>query len=162
MRVCELAKKMQTSSLEVLKQADALGIEAYSPLTQLEAQDVSRLQDCFSKRTGADVERESAERAARHAEKMQLELSHRSAQDKADRAVLEANRARALEMDARAKGKELPAREAPAVAAASTARSALSWAERCDSSSCIFSAWRAARSALSRSTSAPVRLLKQS
>jgi hypothetical protein len=33
MRVCELAKKMRTSSLEVLKQADALDIEAYSPLS---------------------------------------------------------------------------------------------------------------------------------
>jgi hypothetical protein len=31
MRVFELAKIVQTSSSEVLQQADALGIEAYSP-----------------------------------------------------------------------------------------------------------------------------------
>ncbi len=114
MRVCELAKRIQTSSVEVLKQADALGIEAYSPLTQLDAQDASRLQEVFSQRPAADVERENAERAARRAEKMALELSRRSAQDKADRAVLEANRQRALEMDACVKGKAVPAAAAPA------------------------------------------------
>ena len=104
MRVCEFAKKNQTSSVEVLKQADALGIEAYSPLTQLDTQDVSRLQDYFKQRVGADVERENAERAARSAEKMTLERSRRSAENMAERAVLEANRLRALEMEARAKG----------------------------------------------------------
>ena len=109
MRVCELAKKIQTSSVEVLKQADALGIEAYSPLSQLDAQEASRLQDHFKQRPAADVERENAERAARRAEKMTSESSRRAAQDKADRAVLEANRVRALEMDARAKGKAVPA-----------------------------------------------------
>ena len=104
MRVCEFAKKNQTSSVEVLKQADALGIEAYSPLTQLDTQDVSRLQDYFKQRVGSDVERENAERAARSAEKMTLERSRRSAENMAERAVLEANRLRALEMEARAKG----------------------------------------------------------
>ena len=115
MRVCELAKKMHTSSMEVLKQADALDIEAYSPLSQLDAGDATRLQDHFGKRSAADIERETAERAARSAEKQTTELTRRAAQDKADRAVLEANRARALEMDALAKGKTPPAAaEAPA------------------------------------------------
>jgi translation initiation factor IF-2 len=108
MRVCELAKKFQASSVEVLKQADILGIEAYSPLSQLDAQEASRLQDYFQQRPVADVERENAERAARRAEKLASEVSRRSAQDKADRAVLEANLARTLEMDARARGKALP------------------------------------------------------
>ncbi len=108
MRVCELAKKIQTSSVEVLKQADALGIEAYSPLSQLDAQEASRLQDYFSQRPAAEVERENAERAAHRAEKMASELSRRAAQDKADRAVLDANRVRALEMDARVRGTALP------------------------------------------------------
>ena len=48
-RVCELAKKMSTSSLEVLKQADALDIEAYSPLSQLDTADASRLQEVFQR-----------------------------------------------------------------------------------------------------------------
>ena len=42
MRVCELAKKVQTSSMEVLKQAERLDIEVYSALSQLDADDVSR------------------------------------------------------------------------------------------------------------------------
>lgn len=126
MRVCELAKKMQTSSAEVLKQADALEIEAYSPLSQLEAQDVSRLQDVFGKRAPADIERENAVRCKSRADKLTAESSRRAAQEKADRAVLEANRQRALEMDARAKGVAFstpvsaPA-EAPAAADASPA-----------------------------------------
>ena len=107
MRVCELAKKMQTSSMEVLKQADALDIEAYSPLSQLDAQDASRLQELFSKRSSTDIERENAERAAMRAEKLASEASRSAAQMKADRAVLEANRARAIEMDAKAKGIQL-------------------------------------------------------
>ncbi len=118
MRVSELAKKIQTSSVEVLKQAGALGIEAYSPLTQLDAQDVSRLQDHFKQRPAVDVEREQAAQAARCGEKMALELSRRAAQDKADRAVLDANRQRAMEMDARAKGLALPAPSAAAAPAA--------------------------------------------
>ncbi|MEI7900911.1 MAG: translation initiation factor IF-2 [bacterium] len=115
MRVCELAKKAQTSSAEVLKQADALGIEAYSPLSKLDAQEASRLQDYFKQRPATDVERENAERVARRAEKLTVELSCRAAQDKADRAVLEANRSRALEMDARARGQVLPLPTGPAV-----------------------------------------------
>jgi translation initiation factor IF-2 len=100
--------------MEVLKQADVLGIEAYSPLTQLDAQDASRLQEVLKQRPAADVEHENAERAARRAEKAALELSRRAAQDKADRAVLEANRQRALEMDARAQGKAVTAAVPPA------------------------------------------------
>jgi len=104
MRVCELAKNVQTSSVEVLKQADALGIEAYSPLSRLDAQAVARLQEHFLQRSSADIERENSERAARKTEKMAIEISRQAAQNKADRAVLETNRARALEMDARTKG----------------------------------------------------------
>ena len=104
MRVCELAKKMQTSSMEVLKQANALDIEAYSPLSQLDAQEASRLQELFSKRSPEDIARENDARTARYAEKLASEASRCAAQDKADRAVLEANRARALKMEAQAKG----------------------------------------------------------
>jgi len=123
MRVFELAKKMQTSSMEVLKQADALDIEAYSPLSPLDAQDASQLQEFFAKRPAAETERENAERAARLAEKLTSEASRRAAQDKADRAVLEANRARALEMDAKVKGQQ-PPKPAPVAAPAAEAPAA--------------------------------------
>jgi len=107
-RVCELAKKFRTSSVEVLKQADSLGIEVYSPLTHLDGEDASRLQEVFEKRPASDVERDVAERAARRAEKAAKGMSLRDAEDKANRAVLESNRQRALEMDAIAKGKAVP------------------------------------------------------
>ena len=117
MRVCELAKKIQTSSVEVLKQADALGIEAYSPISQLDAEDASRLQDFFKQRPASEVEQENAARAVRMAQKATFEHSRRSAESAAERAVLEANRARALEMDAKAKGKPAPSAAPAAVAA---------------------------------------------
>ncbi|MDD3583965.1 MAG: translation initiation factor IF-2 [Kiritimatiellae bacterium] len=115
-RVCELAKKMSTSSLEVLKQADALDIEAYSPLSQLDTADASRLQEVFAKRSANDIEAENAARAARYQEKRTAAATRRAAQLQAELAVLEVNRARALEMDAKARGiaPEAPAAEAPA------------------------------------------------
>jgi len=115
-RVCELAKKMSTSSLEVLKQADALDIEAYSPLSQLDTADASRLQEVFAKRSANDIEAENAARAARYQEKRAAAATRRAAQLQTELAVLEANRARALEMDAKARGlaPEVPVVEAPA------------------------------------------------
>ena len=115
-RVCELAKKMRTSSLEVLKQADALDIEAYSPLSQLDTADASRLQEVFAKRSSNDIEAENAARAARYQEKRAAAATRRAAQLQTELAVLEANRARALEMDAKARGlaPEVPVVEAPA------------------------------------------------
>ncbi|HPO36954.1 MAG TPA: translation initiation factor IF-2 [Kiritimatiellia bacterium] len=121
MRVCELAKKMRTSSLEVLKQADALDIEAYSPLSQLDAADASRLQEVFSKRSARDIEAESAARAACYQEKRTAAATRRAAQVQTERAVLEANRARALEMEALIHGRAPVASAAPAAPSAATA-----------------------------------------
>ncbi|HPB09852.1 MAG TPA: translation initiation factor IF-2 [Kiritimatiellia bacterium] len=121
MRVCELAKKMRTSSLEVLKQADALDIEAYSPLSQLDAADASRLQEVFSKRSASDIEAESAARAACYQEKRTAAATRRAAQVQTERAVLEANRARALEMEALIHGRAPVASAAPAAPSAATA-----------------------------------------
>jgi len=121
MRVCELAKKLKTSSLEVLKQADALDIEAYSPLSQLDAADASRLQEVFSKRSASDIEAESAARAACYQEKRTAAATRRAAQVQTERAVLEANRARALEMEALIHGRAPVASAAPAAPSAATA-----------------------------------------
>jgi len=102
--------------LEVLKQADALDIEAYSPLSQLDTADASRLQEVFAKRSANDIEAENAARAARYQEKRAAAATRRAAQLQTELAVLEANRARALEMDAKARGlaPEVPVVEAPA------------------------------------------------
>ena len=102
--------------MEVLKQADALDIEAYSPLSQLDTADASRLQEVFAKRSANDIEAENAARAARYQEKRAAAATRRAAQLQTELAVLEANRARALEMDAKARGlaPEVPVVEAPA------------------------------------------------
>ncbi len=102
--------------MEVLKQADALDIEAYSPLSQLDTADASRLQEVFAKRSSNDIEAENAARAARYQEKRAAAATRRAAQLQTELAVLEANRARALEMDAKARGlaPEVPVVEAPA------------------------------------------------
>ena len=123
MRVCELAKKMKTSSLEVLKQADALDIEAYSPLSQLDTADASRLQEVFAKRSVSDIEAENTARAAWQQEKRTAAATRRAAQIQTERAVLEANRARAIEMDAKAHGRAPEAVPATAVPSETKAES---------------------------------------
>ncbi|MDD4025289.1 MAG: translation initiation factor IF-2 N-terminal domain-containing protein, partial [Kiritimatiellae bacterium] len=123
MRVCELAKNVKASSVEVLRQADRLDIEVYSALSQLEDDDVSRLREAFGQRTAEEIAKSIEEQAQGRADKRARALSMRSAQDKTILAVLDANRARALEMDAAAKGLPPPGATASetAPAAASTA-----------------------------------------
>ncbi len=104
MRVCELAKSVKASSLEVLKQADALGIEAYSPLSQLDEKDVAKLQDVFNGRDAEAIAKERAASEEQRLAKHQAVMSRRAAQNKADKALLEANMSRAQEMDAHLKG----------------------------------------------------------
>ncbi len=121
MRVCELARKVQIPSIEVLKQAERLDIEVYSALSQLEADEVSRLQEALGQRSADEIAQSGAALAEGRADKRARELSMRTAQDKTLRAVLEANRVRALEMDATAKGLPPPGAAAPAAAAPETA-----------------------------------------
>ena len=123
MRVCELAKNVKASSVEVLRQADRLDIEVYSALSQLEDDDVSRLREAFGQRTAEEIAKSIEEQAQGRADKRARALSMRSAQDKTILAVLDANRARALEMDAAAKG--LPP---PGATASETAPAAVSTA----------------------------------
>ncbi|HRR33737.1 MAG TPA: translation initiation factor IF-2 [Kiritimatiellia bacterium] len=119
---------MRTSSLEVLRQADALEIEAYSPLSPLDTADASRLQEVFAKRSADEVEAANKARAAWYQEKRAAAATRRAAQLQTERAVLEANRARALEMDAKVHGRApeaVPATApAPAEAQAESAATA--------------------------------------
>jgi hypothetical protein len=101
MRVYELAKKLQTSSSEVLKQASALGLEADSVLTKLEPSDAKKLQDVFAKREKSD---ESSALATKLAEKREKAASVSRESLKAERDVLERNRARAHDMDSNKRG----------------------------------------------------------
>jgi len=102
MRVYELAKKLQTSSTEVLKQASALGLDADSVLTKLEPSDAKKLQEVLAKRPAGD---QQSVLEAKLAEKRAKAASANRDGLKAERDVLERNRSRAVEMDARRKGK---------------------------------------------------------
>jgi len=109
MRVYELAKKIKVSSAELLKAAQALEIEATTAMSTLDSDDTSRLQN--SLKTSADDQHAAEARTASKAEKagqiVQLSLQK-------ERAILEANRARALEMDAKHKGRPVTVKVAPA------------------------------------------------
>ena len=101
MRVYELAKKLQASSVEVLKQASVLGLEADSVLAQLEPSETKQLQDAFARR-GTD--QGQAALAARLEEKRSKAASVGREALKTESDALERNRIRANEMDARKKG----------------------------------------------------------
>ncbi|MEI7945215.1 MAG: translation initiation factor IF-2 [bacterium] len=103
MRVYELAKKLQASSVEVLKQASVLGLEADSVLAQLEPSETKQLQDAFAKR-GSDLGQEQVALTTRLEEKRSKAASAGREALKAESDALERNRTRANEMDARKKG----------------------------------------------------------
>ncbi|MDD2597830.1 MAG: translation initiation factor IF-2 [Kiritimatiellae bacterium] len=117
MRVCELAGRAQTSSYEVMKQAEALDIEVYSPLTKLEEGDVKKLQEALNKRSNIEIERGVAERAAQREKKLKAVVSRVLERTKIEGAALKVHRDKALEMDALLKGKVVPTQALPAQAA---------------------------------------------
>jgi len=105
MRVCELAGRAQTSILEVIKQAEALDIEVYSPLTKLEADEVKQLQEALNKRSPSDIESGIAERTARREKKLKAVVERVLERTKIESNNLKVHRDKALEMDALIKGK---------------------------------------------------------
>lgn len=114
MRVCELASRAQTSSFEVIKQAEGLDIEAYSPLTKLEDDEVKQLQEALNKRSPLDIEKDIAERAARREKKLKAVVERVLERSKVESAALKQHRDKALEMDALVKGQAVARTEAEA------------------------------------------------
>jgi len=104
MRVCELAARAQTSSIEVIRQAEELEIEAYSPLTDLEDDDVKQLQDALNKRTPQDIEKDIADRVARREKKLKKVVQHVLSNLDTEREALKVHRDKALEMDGVVRG----------------------------------------------------------
>ncbi len=119
MKVFEIAKKVGVSSLEVLKEADALGIEAYSSLSIIEPDDSARLQVYFTKRGSGDKERSQQALLMARAGKFDSATAKRARQDEVERVKLEAGRQRALEMDklVRTKANAVASAPAPAIVA---------------------------------------------
>ena len=105
MRVCELASKAQTSSFEVIKQAEGLDIEAYSPLTKLDDDEVKQLQEALNKRSPQDIEKDIADRTAHREKKLKAVVERVLERSKVESAALKQHRDKALEMDALLKGK---------------------------------------------------------
>lgn len=109
MRVCELAARAQTSSFEVIRQAEALDIEAYSPLTNLEDDEIKQLQEALNKRTPQDIEQDIAERVARRERKLKAAVERAIERGSAESAALKSHRDTALAMDALVRGAVAPA-----------------------------------------------------
>ena len=105
MRVCELANRAQTSSFEVIKQAEGLNIEAYSPLTKLDDDEVKKLQEALNKRSPQDIEKNIVERTERREKKLKAVVERVLERSKVESAALKQHRDKALEMDALLKGK---------------------------------------------------------
>ena len=106
MRVYELAKKLQTSSNDVLSQAEKLDIEVYSSLSQMDSGEVKKLEAAFGQRTPEEIARAVAERKANRSKKRDLERSVRLEKTKASGAILEEVRRKSMEMDAQKHGKK--------------------------------------------------------
>lgn len=99
MRVFELAQTLATTSSDVLRQAGELGLEARSPLTRLDDEDVAKLQASFHRRPKEELDRDAAEHLARMTAKRGADLARQQAQLREDRERLLAGIARAREID---------------------------------------------------------------
>jgi translation initiation factor IF-2 len=121
MRVFELAQSLNATSAEVLGQAQQLGLETRTPLSRLEADEVSQLQAFFTGRTQADTERAAAARKLALEAKRQAAQARRAELDASERALLEAAVQRARACELRIKGLPAAAPAAPASAKAKPA-----------------------------------------
>ncbi len=101
MRVFELAKTLNTTSAEVLKQAASLDLEATTALSRLDADEVAAVRGRF---TAAPAANADAERAERLQAKRGKDTARRAELDRAEAAALTAAVARAQAADAAVKG----------------------------------------------------------
>jgi len=122
MRVFELAQALTTTSSDLLRQAEALGLDAHSPLSRLSDEEIAKVRACFKNRSASEIECQTRERQVRLKAKTETENQRRDAQFQKERETLLANAERAKEFERRAKG--LPASPAPAQQAPSAAETA--------------------------------------
>jgi len=104
MRVFELAQTLATTSSDVLRQAEELGLDARSPLARLDADEVKQLQSHFCRRSKEEIDRETEERRVKLSAKRETDRLRQSAQLKTERDALLANIARAREIERTVKG----------------------------------------------------------
>lgn len=117
MRIYELAKKLHTSSADLLAAATKLGIEATSPLSRLDDADASQLGAALSGPASAERARDQADRQSRRDEKAQRARARRIERDQVEADALKAGVMRAKAAEAVQKGappsETVPQAEAP-------------------------------------------------
>ncbi len=96
MRVYEFAKKIGATSAAVMKMAEGCDVEVYSPLSQLEAEDVETLNQQFLKLGPEAVKAQAAAAADKARAKAAKAATARAARDKAQAEALEGARQRAI------------------------------------------------------------------
>ena len=96
MRVYEFAKKVGATCAAVMKMAEEGEVEVYSPLSQLEPEDVETLNQCFLKAGPAALKADAAATAEKIRAKAAKAVAARAVRDKAQAEALEAARQRAI------------------------------------------------------------------
>ena len=96
MRVYEFAKKVGATCAAVMKMAEEKGVEVYSPLSQLEPEDVETLNKQLLAVGPAAVKEEAAAAGERARAKAARAAAARAVHDKAQAEALEAARQRAI------------------------------------------------------------------
>ena len=96
MRVYEFAKKVGATCAAVMKMAEEGEVEVYSPLSQLEPEDVETLNQCFLKSGPAALKADAAAAAERVRAKAAKAAAARAERDKVQAEALEAARQRAI------------------------------------------------------------------
>ena len=145
MRLFELAKELNTSSKELLAQANGLGVEITSYVSKIDDEDAATIRNGFKKRSSVDIADEEKKNAERQAMKKQKivasqkkqldaegeklnEAIERSKRIKAERdgtaAQYEAAKAAAAKAKAEKEAKEKAEREAAEAEAAKAAETA--------------------------------------
>jgi len=123
MRIFELAKALQTTSGEVLRQARALNLDARSTLSRLDDDDIQALKSHLAPREPGTA-REPSEAQTRLAAKRERAARQRDTQAAAERPALEAAIARAREAETRVRG-GVPAARPPKASPAAPAEAAV-------------------------------------
>ena len=120
MRVYELAKKLQTTSSELLRRAGEMDIEVYSAISSLEVAEEYELTKALQKRTPEQIAKENEALAQSRARKAAKVKAVREQELSGSREELEATRQRALKMYEDAHRKPAPVEVEPPAAHANT------------------------------------------
>ena len=104
MRVFELAQTLATTSSDVLRHAEELGLEARSPLARLDEAESNQLKSHFARRSKEDVEREAQAHRLKLSAKREADRLRRAVQVQSERDSIQRNILRSKEIERQVKG----------------------------------------------------------